>query len=326
MKKPILTSAAALAVSSLLLFASCGEVRTSFSSNWYANTALSTSIGDTFETLTYTVSYEKGSNEYAQVSYENGVYTTTLTNAIYDWEDGSHDNVYVYKTQLTLDVTYTVAGKSESYRDEISSVSVFRTVNENLRPVYSEKTVRAHSLLRSNPIDFDQDVGAYHYSLRTTYNKDVTKAKLVYTDLSDDSQKVTEHKIDDNYTYLDNEQLLFAIRGMNIAASASETVNVLNTSRGIVQPVKITNSAVATMTPAFTVNGKKVEEESIAYNQLSVAIDDLQSGVAQTCYYAKTVSQTANTYRNVMIVNRSVLPYNMGTLVYTLDDANFTDK
>ncbi len=333
-KKLLIATSLVMAVGLTALTGCSSAVSTSFSANWYKNTSLSTNISGTDETLVYKVEYdgsEKTNGAYT-LNYENGVYTTRFTNTTYTWSDGSVENVYSYTTSFSVDITYTVNGESATYTDSVTSNVIFRACDKSLTPIKSEKTVSSHSPAKNSPESLEEAVAYYNYTFVTQYDKEVGSANLTYTKLAGDTSSLKDNSKDfaiaDDYSYLDNEQLLLAIRGMDMGSSASETVLCLNASTKAVQAINVSNSAVSEGEFKFNLDGVDMPENGhkLTYNEVSVAINSVQSGTAQTCYFAERTSAENNVYRNVMLYMSAPLPYSLGSLTYTLTDADFSDK
>lgn len=330
--KAILAGVSAAILGGAVFFSGCSGSTMTFEANWYGNTSITTSISGTEETLTYSVTHSGSGNKYYSVSYGESTYTVNLTNATYSYGDGTQsENAYLLTGTLRMNVTYTVGEKSESYADEVTSKVYFSTVDNALRPMYSYKEFSCHSPTTEAPASYAEAVKYYHYSFETKYDSSLSTATLSYKKLSDDESSLSDSTADYNissssYTYLDNEELLFAIRGMTVSSSSSSVVRVLNASRSIVQEIKITNNGSSTGVYKFDM-GDGVPEDgySITANEITILANTVQSGNAQTAYYA-VASSDGNTYRGVMLSLSSDLPYSLGTLTYTLEKASFTSK
>ena len=92
--------------------------------------------------------------------------------------------------------------------------------------------------------------------------------------------------------------------------------------------------ALTTLNPALSekdvlINGSALKdmtlggEGKIDYNAITLAINETSRGQAQTIWYAKTTDVNNNVYRNMMLKMKEPLMYNLGTLTYTLNSANF---
>lgn len=328
-KSAIFAGLSATVLCGVIALTGCSASTTTFSANWYKNTSITTAISGTNEKLTYKISYTAGANEYYGLNYSDGTYETTLTNTTYSYGDGStSENVYLLTSSLKINVTYIVNGVGATYADTVESKVYFKTVDNALQPVYSYKEFSCHSPTTSSPISFDDGVIYYHYSFETVYGKTLDKATLTYKKLDGDESSledsVTEYEISSGYTYLDNEELLFAVRGMTVSEDSSSTVSVLNASRSLLQNVTITNNGSETGTYKFDM-GDGEADHSLTANKITFIISSVQSGSEQTAYYAVSDADS-NDYRGVMLTLESALPYSLGTLTYTLTEAEFSSK
>ena len=305
-----------------VLFASCsGGSSTTFSANWYANTSTNTVVEGTNETLTYSVSMkeESSSNTSYSIFYTDGSYTTTLTAETKDGE-----LVYSYQTKLTISVQYTYESEvSEKFKDVVTSKVLFKNTKSGLQPLRSEKNVESHSPTQSS----SSLLGCYtyyKYSFVIDYEHNCTSGKTTFTDLSKEepAEKKRDFSIGDKYTYIDNEELLFAFRGVSLASA--QQVQTYNASTKSVQPVKLSPSSSETEEFNFVMNGKE-GKKAIEYYPVSISIVDEYPGATQTAWYAKPSDKSSsNTYRNVLLRLETPIFYNLGTLVYELKTADFT--
>lgn len=330
-RRTVLAGISAVLLGGVMCLTGCGGSSTTFSANWYKNTSITTSISGTSETLTYSVSLTEGSNSHMSVSYgKDSSYTVNLTNTTYSYDETSSENAYLLTSSLSVNVTYTVGEETASYTDVITSKIYFSTADNALRPMYSYKEFSCHSPTTSAPVSLEEGVKYYHYSFETKYDSALSIASLTYTKLDGDTSSLEnyteDYKISSDYTYLDNEELLFAIRGMTISSSASTTVKTLNASRNLMQEIQLTNNGSVEGTYKFDM-GEEMPEDgySITANKITVIANDLQSGSSQTAYYA-VADADSNSYRGVMLSLSGDLPYNLGTINYTLTKAEFSTK
>lgn len=115
---------------------------------------------------------------------------------------------------------------------------LFRSIQTGLQPIYSEKKVHSHSPNGLTPVTLEACYTEYNYSVVVDYNNNGAAGTAVLTDLTkDDSSVTTNFEISQKYSYIDNEELLFAIRGMTL--TAAQQVNVYNASSRAVQPSKL---------------------------------------------------------------------------------------
>lgn len=331
MKSKKLISIFALAMSACM-FTACSNVskKTAFSGYWYQNAATpEVGVQRTDETLVYDIDFEAGSglkNAGYEMDY-NGEYTTTLSIRTVDGK-----TVYHYDTKLLVDVTYIYQGKSETKQDEVTSHVEFETAINGLRPIRSEKAIKNHSPKNSA----SSLAGCYsvvNYTVKTEYNSSVSggSCTVVNLDAKENGSKKSSFSVKDKYTCLDNEQLFFALRGVNPSVSSSPSFSVYDAFKRSVLTVK-------------TSYGKKVEGKEFKFNKynaaeaafketkanidyypVSVSIDADMPGTTQTVWVAATKNAQANENRNVILRMENPLYYNLGKLTYTLKSAQFSN-
>ena len=322
-----------------LLCACSGGTPLSFSANWYRNTALGDSIGQTHETLTYSVTFtpSETSEEGLTVEYDAGTYTTELINDNVTLADGSTKEGYIYTTELSISGRYRLGGEVKEFSDFVTSKVTFLPVGYGLQPVKSEKEVSSTSPRNAAAETLDGAVGEFHYPYDVSYDASLSTATAVYTDLVEREQEdgssalpepeTREFDIAGDTTYLDNEQILFALRGLTLTNAVA--FRTLNTVTGMV--TEVTNSSQASAPGSvkesvdFMKDGEAVKQEIDAV-ELSLSYRTAHSGQPQKLVYAATTSTGDNTYRNVLLRMEVPVLQSLGTLVYRLTEADFTDK
>ena len=314
-----------------LLSACSGGTPLSFTANWYRNTALGGSVNDTLEELTYEVSFTPAENDSSfSVEYDTGTYTTRLINANIALSDGSTKEGYIYTTELTISGRYRLGSEvSEDFSDRVSSSVSFLPVTDGLKPVKSEKEVLSTSPIVSLPETLEGAIETYHYTYNVSYDAALTTATAVYTDLNSETPapETREYAIDGTTTYLDNEQILFALRGLSLSSVA--TFRTVNSVMGIVTEVSTGTSTTGPTSLKesvdFTMDGTAVKTEIDAV-QVPIIYQSTPSGQQQDLVYAATTDTNNNTYRNVLLRMEVPVLQSLGTLVYRLKEAAFTTK
>ena len=350
MKKKLFATIA-LTLSTLTLAACSPSNQTlTFSPNW-EKTIISEASDATEEELTYLVEHDDTSysflhNDYFTVKYcyadgakKAGVYTTKL--------EYLKNNTYRYTTTLEVDVTFTLAnGESVTKTDTVETEAKFKKADKSLQPLYSRKTVHAHA-----PRDLDVTVledeydaegqitkaGAYieyDYEFAITYNEDLSGGTLVKTDnsergtlsLQDNRQEINFSIEDDKYTYLDNEQYLFALRGISSEqlASSSKTVSMYNASLMAMEAVTTTPTTAEKTSFELQLNGGEKTSYEIEYVPLTIKSNNKNAVVSQTLWYAKTTDSNNNQFRNVLLKMSVPMHFGLGSLEYTLQSATFS--
>ncbi len=322
---------------SLLLFAplallsACGGVsRIEFQTNWYRNTALGDDIAGTSEVLEYEVSvFDAAEHNGLTAEYTNGTFVTRLENRPVKTETETKEG-YVLETQFAIDVKFSFGGAStEVLHDEVSSHVEFLSVGESLRPVYSKKTVhnRAPNDL---PESLETCYTEYSYSYEISYNDALTSATVTYTDFLPDANGNTaeptkrEVNIGGKSSYLDNEEILFALRGMNFG-DVQPVFRTYNFTTGTVLETTLNDTAKEVAEPvSFERNGEAVVSDALPAVELKVGMRGI--GQSRVIVFAKKTSDTDNVNRNVPLRMETPILRSLGKMRYKLVKATFSDK
>ncbi len=309
-KKLVLALAALTAFSS---FAACTDVdkKILFNDYWEKN-SLAHEIVD--ETLEYKVTHEKGSGLDVigySLTYGEGKYVTTLK---------SQGEGYVYTTSLTMPVTYQFAGdKEQTLTDSVTSEVVFARSAGGLHPVSSKKHVVSHTPSNGAGFSTETCYTFYDFSIVTNYpTEGEASSTVTYNKVEGDPviKNSTFNFNDDDYSCLDNEQLLLALR----AISTSTTMGSFMTYSPFVetmQKIDFTFQAETSAEFSYALNGNAAKT-NIAYRPVNLSIDDPNPGATQTAWIATVTSPQNNTHRNVMLKLITPLSYSLGSLVYEL--------
>lgn len=325
------------------LLAACGgggPTSLAISPNWYENT-LTTSTEYSKEELEYAVTFTPPSvSGKCTVSYEEGTYKTTLEAVLYEYKDGSSARVYRYKTRLDISGHYTYSGTDgETFNDFVDSEVYFRTAGNALVPISSSKEIFSTSPVQ-NPQD-DVYSTAVHVKYETVYNtasalnETLQSAEITRTWFNenqnteeetagtDEDTETANAKIKSNVSFFDNEEILFAMRGLDLSAALKfytidpRTDAVATVATGT--PEKATFSATDN---SLTIDGTAITEDIDTYS-MYFYYNSSHSGPERKAVYAAKVDSRNNTYRNVLLRLEDPIPYGYGTLVYTLRSATF---
>lgn len=350
MKKKLF-AAIALTLSTITL-AACNPVNQTliFDPNW-EKAIIGEAKTASAEELTYTIEHETSSflqKEFYDVKYcyadgakKAGVYTTKL--------EYQTESTYLYTTSLTMDVTFILAsGESVTKTDTVKTEAKFKKANASLQPIYSKKTVHAHAPRNGevsaleNVYDAEgklTQIGAfveYDYEFTITYKDDLSGGTLTRTDLSEHNtlgvkggkQKIEFSIADTKYTYLDNEQYLFALRGISSdqLSAASKTVSMYNASLMTMETATTTPSTAAKTNFELQLNGGEKTSYEIEYLPLTAKTSNKHANLSQTLWYAKTTDINNNVFRNVLLKMSVPMYFGLGNLHYTLQQANFSTE
>lgn len=317
-----------LLLAPLTLLAACaGATPTlSFNANWYRNTSLKANISDTYERLEYAVSFEPQSDTGFSVAYTDGTYTTELKNDLLEL-DNSRQSGYVFTTSLEISVQFSLDGeKSEVFRDVVRTEAQFLSAADGLKPVRSFRTVRCHAPASEAPISLKDSYFDYYYSYSVEYDDALSTAETVYLDLSDENSQPRQksYELAGKGSFLDNEQILFALRGVDLSAAYS--FRSLNLVTAKVQEIALSNVTETAVKADFEMDGEPVQSESLAAISVDIGYSGSNRGQSQTVVYAKTTDPAANVYRNVPLSVDVPILHTLGTLRYRLSKAAFASK
>ena len=325
MNKKKLLSIGSIALGAVLL-ASCANTnyKVKFSENWYLDTTYDIRA-DATETLVYEVGFAAGANadtQYRALNYGKGTYTTTLKSE-YSESEGAY--IYRYTTKLEIPVSFeckTTGEISETMTDTVTSEVLFKSAMQGLKPISSTKTFVNHSPTTvDEPTALEQCYTYYHYTVDTTYDENLNGTSVQTNHLKDDEKTTTNFEsANDDYSTLDNEQLLFAIRGIN--SLSSQKFNVYNNSWKVSQLVALTASSASSDEFTFK-KGETETKATISYTPVTLKLDVGNSGAEQTVWVSSTTELNNNVYRNVILYMEMPLFYTYGTFEYKLVQANF---
>lgn len=318
MKRKTLLSCAAVALSAAMLTACVNtDKHVSFSHYWYQDADIATASA---ETLTYEVSFKQGSglSQNYTVDYA-GTYTTTLSKSA---ETGNMR----YETNLVVDVTYTLNGESKTLQDTVVSWVEF-AADKALTPIASHKEIVNHSPSNSTASTFEECYTEYNYTVDTTYASDGTGGSVTIVNALTEGSSTPTFELEDDLTALDNEQLLLALRGVNPSSYGSPSFYVYAPFTSAVQTVKASfGSKEEGAEFSFKKDGEEEKKSRVvAYYPVTLEIDSSHPGQSQTVWIAATNDSKANTYRNAILRMETPISYNLGTLVYDLVAADFSE-
>ncbi len=315
---------ALFAAAPLALLCGCGGTVTnlSFHANWYKNTSLKDNLAGTEETLVYDVTFE-GTDQKLSMKYEEGVFKTTLKNGQVQTDSSSQEG-YIYSADLTVKVRFSLNGvEGELYEDTIHSEVQFLSAARGLKPVRSVKNVHCHSPLTSNPSSLENAVAEYDFTYDVDYNDALTEAAVTYTDrLYAENSETKTYSLKGEGSFLDNEQILFALRGIDL--SYAQSFRSLNPVMEKEQQVSLTVLEQKTAAVDFVADGENIKLDELPVSSVTLRYSNI--GEPQTLVYAKTTDYSSNLYRNVLLEMKIPVYYSLGTITYKLKTATFAAK
>lgn len=323
MKRKFITSAVT-AVLGVSLLSACGaNYKVAFSDYW-KKTVNQTIIQTVSEVCEYDVTFTPKANASYKVNYQNGKYTTTFTS-----ETLNDKTLYYYSTELSIQVQYAVGNDTTEWMDDsVKSTVVFQSCNNSLKPISSEKHTVSHSPVAMTASSSNTAFKKYDVSVVTKYDEatcdkaTVTKTNNLLSKNNSETQTFTiKH---DTYNYLDNEQLLFAIRCISQASNTSNRFQVYSPFTNSMQKINVNYGTVASKDFTLNIDGT-ASTQPISYYPTTIKLHtkDGNSGTDKTVWIAETKDVQNNTYRNVILRQEIPVSFNLGTLNFDLKSVNF---
>ncbi len=314
-----------LLLAPLGLLAGCGGPLTlSFAPNWFYNNTIE-SLGGTNERLEYEVTFTPSGIEGTSVSYDKGTYVTTLS-AESVAQGEKTVLAYRYHTEFKISGKYTNGElESDIFEDSMVSTVWFTKAEDGLRPIKSEKTV--HSTVPFTENGSNDWVSAYEFSYTFAYDEGLQNADYTLDIAAPASQKKQESgtiELDFGETFIDNEEIVMALRGLSLSASTA-AIPFVTIDPQTRQTVKVGYSVEAqnVAIPAFTCNGELIEGNMDAV-QVSCAYSTTNPGPTRRFLYAAR-TESSKKYRSVLLRFENPVMYSLGTMTYTLKSATFGD-
>ena len=310
-KKILSTVCLALSCAFLTACASAPK-KTNFNNYWNENFLVYEPIN---ETLVYDVTFEKDETYGYDLSYANGKYVTTLKNSV---ENGQ--NVYLYTTELSIDVTYILGEAQTTLHDSVKTETIFYPAEQGLTPLSSKKWVISSSPVAATPTKLDECYLSVNYEIITTYDENGGEC-VVTTD-----GKTTKHDFDfgnEGFSYLDSTQTLLALRALPMRTSSTRVLSYNPFTRSV-QKTAIVARETASAEFSFYKNGSAEKQtQTISYRPVQFQLDEKRPGFAQTAWIATTSETVPNTHRNVMLRLEQPVYRSMGTFVYQLSSSSY---
>lgn len=327
-----------ISILSVLVLAMTGcscvpETSLTFKNNW--TTSGEPAIGTT-QTTTYSVSIDKN-YKFENYSYEK---SSTLADNLYDFKNGVYtqtlsvisksdipaeltgsdivdeDLSYVLhlKTSFSIDAYYTYGDKTEEhYHDTIVTDAYFGNLNTSYTPIYTKTQANYSQLYVGESVSVK--------TVATTTTSVFCKNSYSITTKIGEAEPTTQ-TINNSYKkYIDNTQLLFVMRNVDVAKSEeSQTIFALPT----VSPIYETAQELAVT--YFADSTEKFGEKEIPVRCMSFGINTTNnSGRSQLVFVQNSAVESFNNNLNNSVMMKYVEPLmtygtfeSMGALVYTL--------
>ncbi len=228
------------------------------------------------------------------------------------------NSIYKLTTTFSISVDYTLKGQPQpTVTDFINRTVYFYTQNNSYTPIYS-KTESKYTI-----VDFRENSA----SLQTEESEN----EIIY---KKSSYKVNGSSVSyQPKTVIDNAELLFAMRNINISSGKSFYLPVVEASYKTDKTLLVTNQSENTGTFSFDYNGATYSEEKIKVKNLKYSLDESKtSGKNQYVTIQKSESESGN-IPSMALMLKYVSPLmtygtfaNMGALVYTLNSVTVTNN
>lgn len=309
----------------LALLAGCGgSAKLSLSPNWYYQNEVENITGKS-ERLEYEVTFRQFQTEGTSVSYDGGTYVTELKAENYTQGEETLQ-VYHFHTELNISGKYTNgASTSPTFADSMVTDVWFTRINEGFRPIRSKKEVHSTVPYAADP---DQWYATYEFTYNVDYAADLSSADYALNVTAPEAEKGESTgtvKIDTDKTFLDNEQIILGLRGLNLS-SASSILPFAAIDPQTRRMVNVTLSTEAQNIPvSFECNGEQIDD-SIDVVQVSCSYDSKQPGPPRRFVYVARTDDSYKKYRSVLIRFESAVMYDLGEMTYTLKKAEFNDR
>ena len=304
-------------------FSACGEKTVSLGKYWQLDATAKESF---YEQAVYNVSSKSTESSYCNYTVEyTGTFITTLESVT------ALDYDYVFTTALEVTATFKVDGEEETVTDTATTEVKF-VAEDNLRPVSASKTMSCHVPLQGTFTSVNNCYTFVEYEYTVNYTQD-DKGKIAgHYDVIQDDDKTTFPLEDtfsfmEDYTYIDNESLLVAVRAFDVEES-SATVSTYGVFTESTQKVKFTFSnpdEKADKTFNYTkINADGTEtaiDKELSYRIAKISLDQSNPGGTQVINFAK--NESPNAYHNVILQITTPLSFGMGEIYYKLAKVSY---
>lgn len=252
----------------------CSGTGVTFSGAYWNADPMNRGVADIYEECRYTVTavteteFAQASDLTARFEVGEGSYYLTLLKT----ENGK----YVYETRLLLNGKYISADGSEHEvdGDYINTKTVFSGIDDNFKPVKSERSLKTLTFV-------GDEMKTLGYDAEVVYGDEAKVTVTPHEGSEDYFALVSEGYTLGDYssnTFLDDNTVIFAFRAMNFEKTFSYSVNVLDILSKAVKEVICTNinytDQEVVVTPisltGYTENGKfsnfkKIDAKGVAF-------------------------------------------------------------
>ena len=306
-------------------FAGCSQQTVSvsiFGGSYFLSDYTNLSVGNINETTTYSLTFSPAENAPVTFALENGSYKTHVYVSEYDGK-----KCYRVDTELYVKGKYVIDSVETPVDDVITTTAYVCGIEDSLRPLRSERNVKAHSLRFE---DKKYEIDYYEYSLSTVYGDSdaivtFTPNETASTGKYSLEAGETEYKKVFAKTYFDNETILFAIRALKLSTGFSTTFSSIDALSKANRTLKLAaagsssatssanTEAYNTLNVSYTNNGEKIT--SVNVFKLNLAVNGTYSGSNQVLYYSDPSNEKQG---QRLIKMETSFMYNVGTLTYSI--------
>jgi hypothetical protein len=307
----------------------CGDKSVTFGHYWRTNSLAKNEAF--YEHAEYVVSSTSTQSSYVNYTVEYaGTFTTTL-------EYIANDGVYKFDTNLEVTATFKLGDEKKEVKDTAKSSVTFDAEGNTLRPVKSHKEMVCHTPLSGEFSKVENCFATIEYSYDIEYATDKNQGTIKSTtyNVTNNAGETKQYLLNDtfdfveDYTNIDNEQLLVAVRAFN-GDTSSATVGVYGAFAKIGQTVSISyaNADEDASTPfAYALINSDGSDGGASHKVLtrtaSIVLDQENPGNTQEIVLAKTKNAENNTHRNVILSIKNPLSYSMGYIEYKLAKVSY---
>jgi hypothetical protein len=359
--------ALALAAGSLFTLAACSSAsqKTGTSANWDER-VVTNDLQDNSEwftskeVATYSVKFTEGSNSTYSLNYvtdgsKTAEYKTEFYAIKYDWNstdipesfrasETTVENVYVYKTYLTISGSYKYknSGEVKEFDDSIQTISYFRSAKNNLQPVYTKQIIKSTSPATYAATSLASTYVEMDAVYETFYNKSCNSAIIKTTDNTSTTEVADKQvSLTGTYSLFDTAYLPLALRSLTLSSGSTHTFDVMIPINGTTSVYQASGSSSAKLdatydddkqiidalnssTPTTYVFANTDSEGNTYYecNSATLSLVDSMSGPSYTYYYATVPNNSFNAARAVLLKMNTPIYFGLGTLTYVLSSLN----
>lgn len=310
------------------------------------------------EVATYSISSSGGANDVYSAEYsKDGSYTATLYAEEYDWNSPSIPQslrvenktgyVYVYETVLEQPGAFVMGGERHEFINKVTTKSCFLSAGNSLRPVYSLQDVECTTPNSLQPASLETSFVVMDGRYETFYSYDGVSAQTTYSAVITYPDSVSEisgtytPSVATEYTLFDAASLPVALRSMTQSGThvfdVYVPVNGLSaryqaawgsasaiTEDGWADVISVLDAATDS---GYLIAGLNEDgERAYSVTPVTVSLVSAMTGPSSTYYFASVTDPDLNACRALPVRIDEVVPFNLGTITYTLNGISLIGK